>query len=208
MAERTHDRLVHLIRHPGIRSLSLYDAVSLVDRGDFVPPGISSREIYEDAPVHIGEGQTTSQPSLVAQMIDALELAPESSVLEVGTGFGYQTALLASVCARVVSIERSQALSQQAATNLAVAGFENVRVITGDGMQGVAEEAPFDGVVVSAATPKVPPALGEQLADGGRMVIPLGPGGREQVMVFKKRAGALVTMYRLTYAAFVPLVPD
>lgn len=208
MAERTHDRLVGLIRRPGIRNPRLYDAVSLVDRGDFVPRGVSSREIYEDAPVNIGEGQTTSQPSLVAQMIDALELAPESSVLEVGTGFGYQTALLASICARVVSVERSQALAQQAATNLAVAGFENVRVVTADGTRGVPGEAPFAGIVVSAATPKVPPSLTEQLAEGGRMVIPLGPGGREQVMVFLKRAGALVTMYRLTYAAFVPLVPD
>ena len=197
-----------IIQAMGISNKRLNEAVARVDRADFVPSGLSERAIYQDAPVSIGEGQTTSQPSLVAQMIDALELAPEDSVLEIGTGFGYQTALLASICAKVVSVERYSELARQAHTNLAAAGYENVRVITGDGTKGVPEEEPFDGIVVSAAAPEVPPALAEHLAEGGRMVIPLGPGGREQIIIYEKRNGELVAVERMTLAAFVPLISD
>ena len=143
MHSSEHERLVKVIRAMGISNKRLDEAVERVDRGDFVPPGLSERATYQDAPVSIGEGQTTSQPSLVAQMIDALELGPEDSVLEIGTGFGYQTALLASICAKVVSVERHSELARQAHINLAAAGYENVRVITGDGTRGVPEEAPF-----------------------------------------------------------------
>lgn len=208
MDERRRQHLVEIIRAAGIRTERLSEAVERVDRADFVPPGLSPRATYQDAPVSIGEGQTTSQPSLVAQMVDALELEPAGTALEIGTGFGYQTALLASICAKVVSIERSANLARQAHTNLAAAGFDNVRVITGDGTRGAPEEAPFDGIVVSAATPEVPPALVEQLADGGRMVIPIGPGGREQIFIYEKRNGQLQGVERMTLAAFVPLVPD
>lgn len=207
MDEKRRARLVQQIRRMGIRNGRLWEAVERVDRADYVPPGLSPREVYQDAPVGIGQGQTTSQPSLVAQMIDALELDPADAALEIGTGFGYQTALLASVCATVVSVERYSELARQAHTNLAAAGFENVRVVTGDGTQGVPEEAPFDGIVVSAAAPDVPPALVEQLADGGRMVIPLGPGGREVIVVYEKHQGSLRQIERMTAAAFVPLVP-
>jgi protein-L-isoaspartate(D-aspartate) O-methyltransferase len=208
MHSSERERLVKVIRAMGISNKRLDEAVERVDRGDFVPPGLSERATYQDAPVSIGEGQTTSQPSLVAQMIDALELGPEDSVLEIGTGFGYQTALLASICAKVVSVERHSELARQAHINLAAAGYENVRVITGDGTRGVPEEAPFDGIVVSAAAPQVPPALTEQLAGGGRMVIPLGPGGREQIIIYEKRDGELVAVERMTLAAFVPLISD
>jgi protein-L-isoaspartate(D-aspartate) O-methyltransferase len=208
MDERKHERLVKTIRQMGIRTERLYEAVGRIDRADFVPPGLSPRAAYQDAPVSIGEGQTTSQPSLVAQMVDALELEPSNSALEIGTGFGYQTALLASICARVVSIERSGDLARQAHTNIAAAGFDNVRVVTGDGTKGVPEEAPFDGIVVSAAAPEVPPALLEQLAEGGRMVIPIGPGGREEIIIYEKREGTVEAIERMTLAAFVPLVPE
>jgi protein-L-isoaspartate(D-aspartate) O-methyltransferase len=191
----------------GISNERLDRAVETVDRADFVPPGLSPRAIYQDAPIRIGEGQTTSQPSLVAQMVDALELAADGSALEIGTGLGYQTALLASICARVVSIERSGDLAGQAYTNLAAAGFDNVDVRTGDGTLGAPDSAPFDGIVVSAAAPEVPPALAEQVAQGGRMVIPIGPGGREEIIVYEKRRDALVQVERMTRAAFVPLVP-
>jgi protein-L-isoaspartate(D-aspartate) O-methyltransferase len=208
MDERRRQHLVKTIRAAGINNPRLSEAVERVDRADFVPPGLSPQATYQDAPVSIGEGQTTSQPSLVAQMVDALELDADDSALEIGTGFGYQTALLASICAKVVSIERSAGLARQAHTNLAAAGFDGVRVITGDGTKGAPEEAPFDGIVVSAATPQVPPALSEQLAEGGRMVIPIGPGGREQIIIYEKRNGTLAAVERMTLAAFVPLVPD
>ncbi|MFP4613873.1 MAG: protein-L-isoaspartate(D-aspartate) O-methyltransferase [Spirochaetaceae bacterium] len=205
--ERTHrDRLVARIRSVGIRNTRLDQAVEQVDRADFAPPGLPPRAAYQDAPIPIGDGQTTSQPSLVAQMVDALDLAPAAVALEIGTGFGYQTALLASICRRVISVERVSELASRAQTNLAAAGFDNVRVIVGDGTKGVPEEAPFDGIVVSAATPEVPPALAEQLAEGGRLVVPLGPGGREVVMVYRKQEGMLEAIERMTGAAFVPLV--
>ena len=208
MDNRERARLVKIIRRMGINTPRLYEAVERVDRANFVPRGLSAAATYQDAPVSIGEGQTTSQPSLVAQMVDALELGPEDSALEIGTGFGYQTALLASICARVVSIERSAELARQAYTNLAAAGFTNAEVLTGDGTKGAPGEAPFNGIVVSAATPEVPPALAEQLAEGGRMVIPIGPGGRESIIVYQKQGGKLVAVERMTLAAFVPLVPD
>ncbi|MGM0674318.1 MAG: protein-L-isoaspartate(D-aspartate) O-methyltransferase [Spirochaetota bacterium] len=204
--DKKRDRLTKVIRSAGIENERLYRAVAEIDRADFLPAGLPAGVMYHDAPIQIGEGQTTSQPSLVAQMIDALELSTEDSALEIGTGYGYQTALLASICARVVSIEQSPELAQHARTNLAVQGFENVEVITGDGTHGAPAEAPFDGIVVSAAAPEVPSPLAEQLAEQGRMVIPLGPGGREEVLVYGKRSGRLEMLERMTLAAFVPLL--
>lgn len=204
--DKRRTRLTKIVQSTGIQTERLYYAVEDIDRADFVPAGLPPHVVYHDAPIQIGEGQTTSQPSLVVQMVDALELSPEDSALEIGTGYGYQTALLASICARVVSIEQSSQLAQHARTHLADQGFSNVDVITGDGTQGAPNESPFNGIVVSAAAPEIPAPLIEQLIVDGRMVIPLGPGGREEVFVYAKKAGRLETVERMTLAAFVPLL--
>ena len=176
-------------------------------REDFVPPEARG-EAYADEPIRIARGQVTSQPSLVARMIEALELGGEERVLEIGTGLGFQTALLAQLAREVYSIERFPELAAMATGNLRVAGIEGVTILVGDGTLGLAEHAPFDAVVVSAAAPRVPPPLAEQLAEGGRLVQPIGPGGAETVTLYRKRQGRLVPIAELTGAYFVPLVGE
>jgi protein-L-isoaspartate(D-aspartate) O-methyltransferase len=159
-----------------------------------------------DAPIRIPHGQVTTQPSLIARMVAALGLCGGERVLEVGTGLGFQTAILAMLARQVVSIERFADLAEQARANLAAAGLGHVTVLVGDGTLGVPDHAPYQAIVVSAAAPDVPAPLVEQLASGGRLVHPVGPGGREQVTAFHKETGQLVADARLTPAYFVPLV--
>lgn len=182
------------------------EAFKKVAREDFVPPD-ARHEAYRDRPILLPEQQTTSQPSLIARMLDAVEPKETDRALEVGTGYGFQTALLASLASEVVSIERFASLADVARDNLARAGIENVDVIVSDGWEGWPERAPYDVIVVSAGATEVPAALPEQLAEGGRMVIPLTRALGDEVVLFAKRDGELERVRLVTPARFVPLIP-
>ena len=197
--------LVQVLRAEGIRDRRVLAAFRAVPRAEFVPPVVAG-QAYVDAPIRIPHGQVTTQPSLIAAMVAALELRGSERVLEVGTGLGFQTAILALLAREVVSVERFGDLAEQARANLATAGLGRVRVVVGDGTLGVPEHAPYQAIVVAAASPRIPPPLIEQLAPGGRLVHPVGPGGYEQVTAFHQEADRLVVDARLTPARFVPLV--
>jgi protein-L-isoaspartate(D-aspartate) O-methyltransferase len=197
--------LVRVLRAGGIRDRRVLAAFREVPRTRFVPPAAAG-QAYLDEPIRIPHGQVTTQPSLIARMVAALGLTGRERVLEVGTGLGFQAAILARLADEVISVERFPALAEQARANLAAAGLGRVTVVVGDGTLGVPEHAPYQAIVVSAASPWVPAPLIEQLALGGRLVHPVGPGGREQVTAFRKEAGQLVADARLTSAYFVPLV--
>jgi len=161
-----------------------------------------------DEPVPIPHDQVTTQPSLVAKMVEALELGGDETVLEVGTGHGYQTALLAELARSVWSVERFPDLAETARDNLERHGAHNVEVVVGDGTLGLPEHAPYDAIVVAAAFPHVPDPLAAQLAPGGRLVHPLGPGGREDVALFEKGPRELVRRRTIVGAHFVRLVGE
>jgi protein-L-isoaspartate(D-aspartate) O-methyltransferase len=156
-----------------------------------------------DTPIPIPHGQITTQPSLVARMVEALSLEEDERVLEIGTGYGWQTALLARLAREVFSVERFDDIAE--AARAALAGRENVHVVVGDGSEGLPEQAPFDAILVSAAYPTVPAPLAQQLPEGGRLVQPLGPGGAEDLVLFEKRCGALQRIRSLGGAHFVRL---
>jgi protein-L-isoaspartate(D-aspartate) O-methyltransferase len=189
----------------GVQDRQVLDVVRAVDRGLFVPvEHVALANL--DEPVPIGHGQVTTQPSLVAAMLESLALQGEERVLEVGTGYGYQTALLAHLAREVWSIEWWADLAEAARANLAAAGIKNAEVVTGDGGQGLVDHAPYDAIVVSAAFPRVPPPLVDQLTLGGRLVQPIGPGGKDDVTVFVREIGGLGRGRLVTLARFVPLV--
>jgi protein-L-isoaspartate(D-aspartate) O-methyltransferase len=178
-----------------------------VRRAQFLPESVRVYE-YEDRPLPIGFNQTTSQPSLIAIMIDQLQLKPGCSALEVGTGSGYQTALLAELCTRVASIEILDPLAEQAAARLRELGYKNAQVKAGDGYLGWPEKAPFDGIVVSASAPKVPDPLVAQLKAGGRMVIPVGEGVDGRLLIVVKQPDGGYTSERSLPVRFVPMTGD
>jgi protein-L-isoaspartate(D-aspartate) O-methyltransferase len=189
----------------GVRDVRILEAFRRVRREGFVPldwVGLA----YEDRPIAIAHHQVTTQPSLVARMIDGLRLEGTERVLEVGTGLGFQTALLSVLAREVFSIERFPGLAEAARANLEDAGIEGATIVAGDGTLGLVEHAPYQAIVVSAASPEVPRPLIDQLADGGRLVHPLGPGGREIVVAFRKEGDGLVEERRLVPAHFVPLI--
>jgi protein-L-isoaspartate(D-aspartate) O-methyltransferase len=188
----------------GVRDASVLQALREVPRAGFVSAEFSA-QAYIDKPLPIPHAQVTTQPSLVAKMLEALDLKGIERVLEIGTGHGFQSALLARLAGFVWSVERWDDLAATARQHLAVNGVENVRVIVGDGSRGLPEHAPYDSILVSAAFPSVPPPLVEQLVDGGRLVQPIGPGGSEQVLLFEKRLGRLGQRGFVTGAHFVPL---
>ncbi len=196
--------LARLVEREGVgpRVVAAFRAVA---RADFVPEH-SRQEAYEDRPIEILERQTTSQPSLIARMIEAADVLPGDRVLEVGTGFGYQTALIAALGAEVVSVDRNASIAEVARANLEAAGID-AEIVVGDGWGGWPERAPYDAIVVSASASEVPAALEEQLRDGGRLVIPVRATRGDEVLVFVKRRGHLVKTRLLTPARFVPLVP-
>jgi protein-L-isoaspartate(D-aspartate) O-methyltransferase len=198
------ERLVGIVRARGIRDRRLLDAIAAVPRAGFVPPDQSHRA-YSDEPIPIGRGQVTTQPSLVASMLDALGLEGRERSLEVGTGLGWQTALLARVTQRVFSIERFADLAEEARGNLERHDIGNAEVVVGDGTSGLREQAPFDAIVVSAAFTQVPEPLVAQLRDGGRLVQPIGPGGHDQVTLFERRGDALERRASVIPAHFVKL---
>jgi protein-L-isoaspartate(D-aspartate) O-methyltransferase len=182
-------------------------ALGKVERHRLVPPGEASRA-YRNHPLPIGAGQTISQPYIVALSTDLLNPKSGDVVLEVGTGSGYQAAVLAEIVSRVYSIEIIESLGRAAAKRLEELGYGNIEVRIGDGYAGWPEKAPFDGIVVTAAAPRVPQALVEQLKPGGRMVIPLGGAADIQYLkLLTKRADGGVDEKRVLPVRFVPLVP-
>ncbi|MFN7000124.1 MAG: protein-L-isoaspartate(D-aspartate) O-methyltransferase [Elioraea tepidiphila] len=181
-------------------------AIARARRDAFVPP-TEAEWAYLDRPLPIGHGQTISQPYIVALMTDVAAPKPGEKVLEIGTGSGWQAAVLAALGARVFSVEVIPELSERAAAALAAQGFGTVRLRVGDGWQGWPEEAPFDAILVTAAAPEVPQALLDQLAPGGRMVIPLGaPHEQQMLTLFEKAADGTLSRRDLLPVAFVPLV--
>jgi len=182
-------------------------ALGKVERHRFVPAGQQSLA-YRNHPLPIGSGQTISQPYIVALSTDLVLPQAGQRVLEIGTGSGYQAAMLAEIVGRVYSIELVESLGRAAADKLAAAGYSNVEVRIGDGYAGWPEQAPFDAIVVTAAAPKVPQALVEQLKPGGRMVIPVGASQEaQQLLVIVKRADGTVERKSVLAVRFVPLVP-
>ncbi|MGH2753027.1 MAG: protein-L-isoaspartate(D-aspartate) O-methyltransferase [Actinomycetota bacterium] len=204
---RTHDGLVHAVERSGLRDQRIVEAFKRVPRAEFVPEALR-REAYGDRPVPIPEGQTTSQPTLIAHMIDAAAPQPDDRVLEVGSGYGFQTALLAQLAARVVAVERWPALVDAASRNLERNGITGASVYLGDGWKGWPDEAPYDAIVVSAAADELPTVLVEQLAEGGRLVVPLKRGGSDDVVLYLKRKGEVELVRLVTPARFVPLVRE
>jgi protein-L-isoaspartate(D-aspartate) O-methyltransferase len=192
------------LRARGISDARVLDAMLRVPRHEFVPETDRHRA-YEDSPLPIGDGQTISQPYVVALMLESLQLTPNDKVLEVGTGSGYVTALLAELAAQVFSIERHPALAENARKVLAARGYSNVRVFTGDGTLGLPAAAPFDAILVSAAAPNLPSTLLTQLRDGGRMIIPVGTEDSQQLQFIRMVNGQAVISLR-ELVRFVPLV--
>lgn len=201
----SREGLARLVEREGVHP-RIVEAFRRLAREDFVPDELRV-EAYRDRPVGIPERQTTSQPSLIARMLDAVSPEPDDVALEVGTGYGFQTALLAHLASKVVSIERWPSLAATARSNLSRAGIENFEIVVGDGWQGWGETSPYDVIVVSAAAREIPPPLVEQLAEGGRMVIPLTRLGSDDVFLFKKHEGRLLRVRLVTPARFVPLIP-
>lgn len=196
--------LAEAARRAGVRDERLLRAMAAIPRAGFVPAHLAA-QADRDVPVAIPHRQVTTQPSLVATMIAALALRGGEKVLEVGTGLGYQTALLAALAETVWSVELWPDLRDAARANLAAVGLGRVRLVCGDGTRGLPEHAPFDAIVLAAAFPVVPPPLAEQLARGGRLAQPVGPGGDEEVVAFERAGDRLVPAARLVRAHFVPL---
>jgi protein-L-isoaspartate(D-aspartate) O-methyltransferase len=188
----------------GLRDLRMLEAMREVPRHEFVPEQFREGA-YEDHPLPIGAGQTISQPYIVAVMLAYLALQPTDRVLEVGAGSGYVTALLSRLCAEVYSIERHAELAAGAQVALARLGYSNVQIRVGDGSRGWPEHAPFDAILVSAATPEIPSALFAQLREGGRMIVPVGPHSSQELHLVQKVNGE-VALRVLEGCRFVPLV--
>jgi protein-L-isoaspartate(D-aspartate) O-methyltransferase len=189
----------------GVSDERVLAAVAKVPRSGFVADEYVD-DADQDGPLPIGHGQTTSQPSLIAAMVECLDIGPDDTVLEVGSGYGYQTALLSLLARYVYSVEIIEDLAIHAQRNLEAFGAANVDVVFGDGSLGLAEFAPYNAIIVCAAFPEIPPPLAEQLAERGRIVQPIGPGGFERVVVFEKHEGILESLGMLTPASFVRLM--
>jgi protein-L-isoaspartate(D-aspartate) O-methyltransferase len=204
-SQRARDRLIAKLREEGIRDPRVLDAIRAVPRGAFMPEAAASAA-WANRPAPIGHGQTISQPFIVALMTDLLDLAPGARVLEIGTGSGYQAAVLAALGCAVFSVEIIPALADAARRALDGAGFGSVRTRLGDGAEGWPDHAPYDAVIVTAAARSVPPALIAQLGPGGRMVLPVGePDGEQTLVLVRKDDAGAVTETPVLAVAFVPL---
>lgn len=200
--------MVALIEKRGVRARAVLAAMEAVAREDFVPPHLAELA-YDDGALPIGEGQTISQPYIVALMSEAAEIGEGRRVLDVGTGSGYSAAVMAAAGARVFSIERYEALVETARRRLAEAGYGDVAVKTGDGTVGWPEKGPFDAIVVAAAGPRIPDALRRQLRLGGRLVLPVGGPAGPQTLTCVTRTGEDAFETRaLADVAFVPLIGE
>ena len=197
-------RLVETLQTGGINDLSVLRAFDLTPRHLFVPTGMRHRA-YEDSALPIGNGQTISQPSAHARYLEQLRLTGKERVLEIGTGSGYQTVLLAHLASQVFTIERVGALAESARKVIKAAGVHNVSLLSGDGTLGWRDYAPYDAILVTAGSPSIPVPLGEQLAEGGRMLIPLGTRD-EQILTVVTRRGTAFERRDIGPVRFVPLV--
>ena len=207
MAAQRHEMVEHQIRARGVRDRLVLDAMNHVPREAFLPRKVHEFA-YEDSPLPIAAGQTISQPYIVAFMIEAAELEPGARALEIGTGSGYGAAVMSRIAGQVWTIERHAALAETARRRLAAAGCHNVEVRTGDGSLGWPEAAPFDAIIVTAGSPVIPDALREQLAIGGRLIIPVGESDTIQRLVRIRRKGKdSFDEEDLAPVRFVPLIP-
>jgi protein-L-isoaspartate(D-aspartate) O-methyltransferase len=188
----------------GIKEQYVLDAFYKVERHKFIPQ--EQKEFaYADHPLPIGQGQTISQPYIVALMSECLQLTPESKVLEIGTGSGYQAAILAELSKEVYSVERFPALAKDAASKLAELGYNNVKIKVGDGTLGWPEEAPFERIIITAACPEIPPPLVEQLKEGGKIIFPRGENYSQMLTLLEKTKTELLKQ-EICGCVFVPLV--
>jgi protein-L-isoaspartate(D-aspartate) O-methyltransferase len=203
-AERRAAMVEHQLRERGILDERVLSVMGAVPREEFVPER-RREQAYVDAALPIGSEQTISQPWIVAAILQALELKGDESVLEIGTGSGYSTCLLARLAGHVVSVERHAGLARHAAEHLRACRAQNVELMVGDGSRGVPDRAPFEAIAVHAAAPAPPPALLEQLADGGRMVVPVAAGSEEMLTVLRRRGSELESA-SLGPCRFVPLI--
>ena len=201
--ERRDEMVAVQIESRGIKDARLLAAMRRVPRHLFVPPELRGRA-YDDEPLPIGDGQTISQPYIVAYMTEALSLQGQERVLEIGTGSGYQTAVLAELAREIHSVELVAGLSLRAQSLLAELGYANIRFLEGDGTFGWAEHSPYDAIIVTAAAPTIPAPLEVQLGDGGRMVIPVGSVFQELVLVRREKRG--FSRAGLLPVRFVPLI--
>ena len=192
------------LRARGISDERVLAAMARIPRHEFVAEEYRD-QAYEDHPLPIGEGQTLSQPYIVAIMLQALALSGSEKVLEVGTGSGYQTALLAELARDVYSVERHASLAHSAEEVLRGLGYGNVCVMVGDGSQGLPVQAPFDAIAVSAAAPRIPRALFDQLQEGGKMILPVGPAQAQELELVRKQDGNLI-VEEMEGCRFVPLI--
>lgn len=207
---RTRERLVRRLAKHGITNHFILDRIRAVPRHLFVDEALQSRA-YEDSALPIGQGQTISQPYVVALMTQALldddgEIRPLGKVLEVGTGCGYQTAILSGLVGQIYTIERIRGLMRSARTRLGELGLTNIRYRHGDGMRGWPGQAPFDGILVAAAPAGVPDQLLDQLAVGGRLIIPVGPPGRQELIRVTRTPDNSLEQENLCAVSFVPLL--
>ena len=206
---RTDERLKmveYQIAARGIRNEHVLCAMKEVPRHLFVPPPYD-KSAYEDCPLPIGNGQTISQPYIVALMTELIALQPTDNVLEIGTGCGYQAAILATLVRKVTSIERIPEVAALAKANLEMVGIKNVDVIVGDGTLGFPRNAPYDGIIITAATPSVPQPLIEQLAEGGRLIAPVGGRDIQELIRLVKKSGSIKEEHH-GGVRFVPLIGE
>jgi protein-L-isoaspartate(D-aspartate) O-methyltransferase len=204
-SQRTRDRLAKRLKEEGIENASVLEVMRNIPRHIFVDEALASRA-YEETALPIGYGQTISQPYVVARMTEALlQGGPLKKVLEIGTGCGYQAAVLSQLVEQVFSVERIEPLVELARRNLRELRIRNVRVFHSDGSWGLSNHAPYDGILAAAAPEQVPMSLLEQLAIGGRLVIPVGPQGRQELKVYTRKEEAYEEQV-LDYVSFVPML--